>query len=939
MPEGGLTTRPGTVAIGDIAAQINVIRAKYGLDSTYDYRMIPFEFGPSDSYVVVIDGDFAYFIRNGAINTGDNIIFGCTVVKPSASWTIQLPLAAGGGPLPYWSHGYDAGDTIAFVDESGTETAYTVTSIGAGPGYNINVTGSGAGTTATVDIRRTARASDSAEITYVMLPLNISTVRFVQSGDVLFFSDGVHDPKKLTRESRGNISRSYCWRTENAPMIPSFVSAVTRTVTGSGSSAIPVRYRVTVTDGDGVESAVVRSALSGGTVTVVGGVWRVNEVGHGLVVNDTIIIAYNKIKDTNGALVYKLGDKVKINYVDANNFEVTGSQYAPDTGSIGYYKIDFTNNGIAQPASATPVTVTLTAVAGATQYNFFREFGRVFGYVGSTRYVTGGNAQFVDNGVIPDIKDTPVVGVSPCAGLVFPTAIGLFQQRLTLGGFSDNTERLTASHIGNYSAFDPGAEDSSGIDFDIAGRTVSNIKHLLEISGRSIVLTGTAEWVLKGGSTGSLTPTAINARADSYHGSSDCIPALVGSNLLYAQRGGKILRDMQYDSGPESLVSRDLTLWAKHLFKSTIRRIVYQRTEQLVWVLLDNGKLLCLTYIPDQEVWGWSQHSVKVTEDDGDVDEITVYDICGVSESERDRLYVLLNGFKRSGNSQVLARLATPWEEDPSMPGSLMGYQVAGATHYGFDACHKATLAYSAVDGALSGGVTWAAGETMTLTGTATFDPSDVGKVFILRDIVPQTDGTVERQAAYVRVTVRNSASNCTVVAERDIPVRFQTGSFYLYRDVRTISGLDLYEGMTLKALVDDGTHTDVVVSGGAVTLSRSWEVAVLGCPMVCQAKTLRLESSGKDSLLGATKHITQVLLDVVDTRGAEVGLSESTLEPMRPVYNGGMNAIPTLQDGQVTVLMSATHDEEGSIVIRQDQGLPTTILNARPIFNIGEER
>jgi len=367
-PEGGIDVREGF----ELKASIT--------GSTV--RLIPFEFGPTDSYVVASIDSSAYFIRNGTLVQDEDAPFG---------------------------------------------------------NFSISFT------------------------------LNKDTLKWVQSGDTMYLVDGVNVPYRLVREALGwettDTTRDDNWTLTAAPMTPTIATGVTVAITPA-AGADQLRYRITYTDREGAESAVLRGSAVTGTASLSSNRWNINATAHGLETNDTVEITEAK-SDSAGTRVYEVGDLLRVQRVDADNFTVAGNNSAV-AGNFKYRVLGDTEIA-AQPTVATPVVITWSAVIGADFYNVFREFGRVYGYIGSTAALT-----FSDPGIVPDTKDTPVVGKDPtravdASGANVPNAVGIFQQRLVYGGFSENSEQVVASHIGNYSAFDPGAEDSSGLDLELGG--------------------------------------------------------------------------------------------------------------------------------------------------------------------------------------------------------------------------------------------------------------------------------------------------------------------------------------------------------------------------------------------------------------------------------------------------------------------------------------
>ena len=796
-PEGGISSRQGF----EIQANLGVVTRP---------RMVPFEFGPSDSYVLLFDGTTMKVMRNGAMvesSPGVNYSVACTCDKDSLRW--------------------------------------------------------------------------------------------VQSGDTLFITDGVRTPKKIVRGA--SAPRDTNWTVSDAPMYPEIVQVATMTASG-GVGTTPIRYRVTYTNLDGEESSVFR----GSNVTATSSTatpWAINSTAHGVQTNDTIEITEAIV--VSGTTIYRVGDLVRVVRVDADNFTVPGPTAGTQYAGNFKYRRTMASTLCAAPSSGSPCTVTWSARTGAASYNVFREYGRVFGYVGSTT-----ETSFIDYGIVPDIKDVPVVGTDPGRGGVYPIAVGLFQQRLMLGGYTNDVERIVGSHVGNYSAFDPGVEDASGLDFGLAGRTVSAIQHMLEIAGRSVVLTNTAEWTLKGGSSGGLTPTAINARADSYHGCSPIPPALVGSSLIYVHRGEKILLDAVYDYSQEALKSRDLTLWAKHLLIPGISKVCYQRSENLVWVLRKDGVLLGLTYVPDQEVWGWHQHEITSRE---------IEDICVVSESNVDRLYCLT----RKGTGYRICRLPSAWDWESDSIDDWRGFDEA-IEYDGRNLLGVATMT-------LSGGTDWKTTDSLTITASsAVFSGGDVGKVLEL---------SLAGSKVQVTITASTSTTQMTVQPRSIVPEALRNIACSYAVCATTFTGASHLEGETVGVIADGCREANRVVSSGGITYSRPFARVHIGLPIVSDAKTLPLEVVGKETMLGNKRHITRVVLNVYRSRGIKVGLDESTLETMINEYDDLLNSPPAVQTGPREVIMVSAHSDTGEVLIRQDTGMPAHILEVRPIFNVGENR
>jgi hypothetical protein len=118
---------------------------------------------------------------------------------------------------------------------------------------------------------------------------------------------------------------------------------------------------------------------------------------------------------------------------------------------------------------------------------------------------------------------------------------------------------------------------------------------------------------------------------------------VVNNNGIYVRAQSGRLHDLAYNFEANGFKSNDLSLIAPHLFDGyTIVDMCLTRTPvPVVWVIRDDGKLLGITYMPEQKVFAWHQH-----ETDG-----LFESLAAVNESGRDVLYVTV---KRTIDDEVV---------------------------------------------------------------------------------------------------------------------------------------------------------------------------------------------------------------------------------------------------------------------------------------------
>lgn len=192
----------------------------------------------------------------------------------------------------------------------------------------------------------------------------------------------------------------------------------------------------------------------------------------------------------------------------------------------------------------------------------------------------------------------------------YPCCATFFQDRLCFAASEQYPQRIWMSRSGDYENFSVDKEsgtvtDDSAISVDLLSLRPYRITHM-DAGNDLIILTEGNEWTISG--TETVTPTSITPRLQQNYGCNDAEPVRVGNRLVYVQRRGSIVRDMAYAYDTDSYGGYDLTLLAKHLIsnKEIIDSSFAQEPDSIIYFVRSDGVLLCLTYIMEQKVYGWS---------------------------------------------------------------------------------------------------------------------------------------------------------------------------------------------------------------------------------------------------------------------------------------------------------------------------------------------
>jgi hypothetical protein len=199
--------------------------------------------------------------------------------------------------------------------------------------------------------------------------------------------------------------------------------------------------------------------------------------------------------------------------------------------------------------------------------------------------------------------------------------------------------------------------DDDRISIRVAAREANTIRHIVPLS-QLILLTASSEWRVATINSDAITPTTISVRPQSSVGASNVQPVIVNSSLIYgAARGGHV-RELGYNWQANGFITADLSLRAPHLFDDDeIVDMAFSKAPYpIVWFVTAKGRLLGLTYVPEQQVGSWHWHDT-----DGAFESC-----CVVAEGHEDVLYVVVRREINGNAVRYVERLASRRFVDPA---------------------------------------------------------------------------------------------------------------------------------------------------------------------------------------------------------------------------------------------------------------------------------
>lgn len=590
--------------------------------------------------------------------------------------------------------------------------------------------------------------------------------------------------------------------------------------------------------------------------------------------------------------------------------------------------------------SGSPNTLTWTAstfnstVNGTQVLKGYNVYRNIQGLLYFQAFVTTNT--YIDSGVsIPtvDAQGAP----EKRADLAFdfpPTAIGAYQQRGLYGDFVNGTlggafypDDVIASKIG----FDRNAvtrfptQDDDSFKFKCRGKGINSIKAFADI-GPLVIFTEGGEFVV-GAAGQAFTPTAAAPKQYSYNGSGELPPIIIGTEALYVQAQGSIVRSVSFDSlggGADGYKDTDFTVLAGHLFKGhTILAWAFQKTpDSILWVVRDDGVMLGLTYIKEQNVLAWHRHDTSGI----------IENVCSIPEGTSYGTYIIVKRTINGSSVRYMERLC-----DRIIDDIVDNIFMDCALSYDGRNTGVTTMTLS--------GSGWTYDDTLTLTASASyFVIGDIGNEIHLTG----TDGLKYRCVitAYTSVTVVSVKPTETITVASGLRAVATT---HWAKAVNVVSGLSHLEAKEVSVLGDgyvvaspnnDEYGTALTVASGSLTLPSCYAVIHVGLPYISDLETLDIDSANGETLTGKKKNISKVHLHLDETRGVWVGgqaPSDDDTDPQEGLVELKIRENETASEpndlftGPEEVIIESAWNSNGRVFIRQIDPLPISVLAAMP--------
>lgn len=813
---GTIENRPGLIFDNEVK------------DSSNTVREVPFIFSTLVSYLLEFGANYIRPYRNGARIS----------VAGALGWSVFAS--------------YAVGDLVTY-----SGVVYRALLISTGDQPDINPT-----------IWNT-QADDLLEIVTTIPQGALATLQYVQQSDIMTLVDHLFHPAQLLRYSDTRwvfatfLTSAGIDTPTGVSVVAGFPSTTIATPTGltavGGIAGVDTGYMVTayanspsrespptslftlvLAEPDPAFPVTVSWNVVAGAVGYA--VYRSDTIAEPSIVGVTDALSFVDSRETvnlNGAIAIKGRPGGP-----ANNtlFTYVVTAVSDSTGAESLQSTPASATG-GTPTTANPNVIMWGAVAGAASYRIYKNVNGVFGFIG-----TSSTLSFFDDNIIADTSIQPPSEIPLFQSSDdWPAVVGYYQQRLLFANTVNQPQTVWASRVGsgyNFTQSTP-VQDDDAFDFTIAGRQVQQVRALVDL-GKLVIHTSNAEYVANGNQAGTLTPSEPGLVANGSSGSSHLTPVIIGNSDLFIQDGSTRLLDIRWNVQSFSYDGKDLTKYAADLFVGrTVVDMAWQKLpHSIVWCVLDNGQLIGMTYVREDELWAWHVHEST----NGDFE-----NVCVVPEGSNQTVYCVvrrtIEGVTRRYIEQMALRecLDQVLFSDSFFVDSGLVYDGRNGT--------STTITVTTASG-------WTPTDLLTLTASAsTFTVGDVGNQFVFRQV--DDSDQVTDLVTFV-ITGYTSPTVVTGNAQRTVPTWAQMTPILTWgRAVSSFSGIDHLEGEDLAILTDgsvaanplDPQYPVVTVTGGAFTLTSPAVVVVAGLPMQTDVQTLPVENASGETI--ANRQIT----------------------------------------------------------------------------------
>jgi len=674
---GGAYSRAGTAFVG--------MSRQTPLEGDPPPRLVNFNFSLLQNYCLEFGNFYGRIITNGAYVTEAPV----TITAISQSNPAQITAA----------NDFAAGDWVALagiggmtllngntyiVGPSPTATHFTITDL---DGISVDSTAftayTGGGTAARIYTFATPFAASAG-----LHMTDLQYLKWAQSADVMTFccvnqiTGTEYVPQNLSRSGTTNWSFAPLAIGTTAPTPFGLYGNAT---VGPNSSlsppTLPCAYAYNVTS---IDPTTGEESNTGVPLNITDGVDIAETAGSNVInwaslgsVQFKIYRAppsYNTGNSSNalpvpiGSLFGLIGESLGTQFVDSNitaDFSISPPQHRNPFAHGQILSLIITSSSNDWTV-ANAVINTSTGSGAVIQPIINTSNQIVAGFISNPggNYSPGDTISFFGDGT----SATGILKIGPQTG-TNPSVVNYFQQRRIFADSLNEPDTMWGSQPGAFNNFDVSIPvgDADALTITPWSEQVNGVQWMLEMPGGLVTFTGSSIQTVQASGASALnpqplTPTSAQALPQSSYGSSSTLrPERINWNMLAWEPDNSTLRKYSYQIWFNLYTGND-TIWqSSHLTQNhqIVDTAWCRKPNYLYWAVRDDGVLLSMTFLEEQEVAAWAKHTTQGA----------VRALCSTTELPIDALYLCVERpVARGGTRYFIERMDNRlWEssEDP----------------------------------------------------------------------------------------------------------------------------------------------------------------------------------------------------------------------------------------------------------------------------------
>jgi len=302
----------------------------------------------------------------------------------------------------------------------------------------------------------------------------------------------------------------------------------------------------------------------------------------------------------------------------------------------------------------------------------------------------------------------------------YPRCVVFNQDRLVWAGSAAYPNRIDGSNTSDYENYAPSNTDgtvidSNAISFSLNSTKVNVVNWMVSDEWGLLAGTASGEWVIAASTQqNAVTPTNVTAKMTSAYGGANVPPIKMGKSTLFVQRTKRKLREMSYQFALGTFQAPDISLISEHLTKGGIKSMAAQPAPYPnVWLARYDGTLVGVSYDKDQEVLGWHRHQLGGFSDAAQTLPPVVESVAVIPSpsTDRDAVWLSVQRYVNGATVRTVELMQKFWEDGDALADAY--FVDCGAT-------------YSGVATTTVSGLTWLAGQTVSVLADGSVHPNCV---------------------------------------------------------------------------------------------------------------------------------------------------------------------------------------------------------------------